>query len=68
MHEWAGGLGRIAAGLPRVGPGCCPGRRQRGPPRIVGAPPPGPGGTRRRRAVDTAAGAKGASACPRLAR
>ena len=55
----AGGPGRLAAGLPSVRPGCCPGPRQRGPLRIVGAPPPGQGGTRRRRAVDAAAGGQG---------
>jgi len=37
----AGGPGRLAGGLPSVGPGCCPGHRQQGPPRVVGASPPG---------------------------
>jgi len=33
----AGGPGRLAGGLPSVGPGCCSGHRQRGPFGIVGA-------------------------------
>ena len=64
----AGGPGRLAAGLSSVGPGFCPGPRQRWPPWIVGAPPPGQGGTRRGRTVDTAAEARGAAACPGRAR